>query len=129
MPTYEASVQCAFLAKHALRLPGGQLEQQHEHAWRVTATFRSDRLDEPMGIVIDFTEVQLAMEDIAGQMEGADLNTLATFKDTSPSAERVAEFLAERLGERLGRPQLLYSLAVTEAPGCTAAFYPCGQLG
>ena len=128
MPTYEASIQCAFSAGHALRLPDGKLEQPHEHAWRVTATFRSDRLAEPMGIVIDFTEAQRAMEDIAEQLEGANLNSLAMFKETSPSAERVAEFLAERLGERLGQPQLLYSLAVTEAPGYSAAFYPGGQL-
>ncbi len=77
-----------------------------------------------MGIVIDFTEVQQALEHIASQLEGLDLNKLDAFKDASPSAERVAEYLAQRLGEQLGQTQLLYSLAVTEAPGCTASFYP-----
>ena len=82
-----------------------------------------------MGIVIDFTEAQRAMEDIAGQLEGINLNTLTSFKDSSPSAERVAELLADRLTTHIEKPQLLYSLAVTEAPGCTAAYYPSQQLG
>ena len=41
------------------------------------------------------------------------------------TAERVAEYLAGRLRDLLGGRDA-YRLSVTEAPGCSAAYYPQG---
>ena len=49
---------------------------------------------------------------------------LDAFADTAASAERVAEYLAGQLQKALGETARLYRVSVTEAPGCTAAFYP-----
>ena len=101
------------------------MEQSHEHTWRVTATFRAGRLAEPAGWVVDFLQVQAAMNDIARQLAGVDLNDLPAFGGEGASAERVAKFLAEALGRRMkADADKLYRLAVTEAPGCLAAYYP-----
>lgn len=105
-------------------MPDGRLEQPHEHLWQVTATFRAEGLDQTMGVVIDFAKVRVALKSITDELEGTDLNTLAGFTDGGPSAERLAELLAGRLLARIDTDRTLYRVAVTEAPGCSAAFYP-----
>jgi 6-pyruvoyl-tetrahydropterin synthase len=126
MSTYEVSVQGVFHAGHSVRLPDGSCEPPHEHDWQVTATFRANRLDETMGVVVDFLEVESSLQAVMAQLEGKDLNSLAAFSDGRPSAERVAEYVAKALAFRLGGDHRLYRLAVTEAPGCGAAYYPNG---
>ena len=131
MSTYEASVSCTFSAAHAIPAAFGRLEESHEHEWGVTATFRSPRLDEKLGVVIDFVAARKALEEIAASLDQTDLNTLDAFAEAPPSAEQVAKFFAEQLEivlwEQLGGESenhaYLYRLAVTEAPNCTAAFY------
>jgi len=129
---YEASVQQAFTASHSVPLPAGGAEESHKHTWVITATFRARRLDETMAVVIDFVAAQQALEAIAAALEGGDLNQLPEFIDGRASAERVAEILAGRLVDQLsnelaapedGGPWLS-RLALTEAPGCSAAYLP-----
>ena len=54
MAAYEASVQHAFTADHALPLPTGGAEGPHKHTWLMTATFRARELDATMAVVIVF---------------------------------------------------------------------------
>lgn len=121
---YEVTVKHSFKAGHALRLPGGGLEQPHEHLWGVTATFRRRQLDETTGVVVDFLRVRGALEAATAELEGAELNAFEAFAKEGCSAERLAEFLARKLIADLGGEVGLYRLEVTEAPGCSAAFYP-----
>ena len=125
MAIYEASVEKRFTARHAVCLPDGSFEPAHEHLWCVTATFRCEKLNPPMGVVVDFLEVESALSAIIADLEGGDLNRAAELADAGASAERVAEFIAKKLMARLpGGGRRLYSLAVTEAAGCRAAYYP-----
>ncbi len=125
MSLYEITVDAGFTATHSLPLPDGGSEPPHEHAWGVSATFRSDRLAEPMGVVIDFIEVRNALEAVAGRFEGGDLNKHEALGGESPSAERVAECIAGLLAQISPEAaKLLYRIEITEAPGCKAAFYP-----
>lgn len=126
MPTYEASVSRAFTASHSLRMPDGSAEPSHEHTWRMTATFRAPRLEPAMGVVIDFLDVEKALDRIVGQLDGTNLNALPAFADGRCSAELVAEHLAGILCSMIAGGSMLYRFAVTEAPGCTAAYYPAG---
>jgi 6-pyruvoyl-tetrahydropterin synthase len=120
---YEASVSRAFSASHSILLPAGAPEPAHEHLWHVTATFRAERLLEPSAVVIDFLEVQRALDAIAGELQGTSLNALPFFADGRCSAERLAEYLCGELARRLGGRKP-WRVSVTEAPGCSAAFYP-----
>ena len=124
MSTYEVSVCVSFRATHALPLGGGRLEEAHEHSWETTATFRSARLDNEMGVVVDFLAVRDALETIASQFDGRNLNTMDAFAASTTSAENVAAHIARELDGELGSEGTLYRLAVTEAPGCSAAYYP-----
>ena len=120
---YEASVSRAFTANHSLRLPTGVPEEPHEHLWRVTAAFRAEKLQEPMGVVVDFTEVEAALDHIVQRLEGTNLNSLPFFADGRCSAERVAEFLCGEIARTIASCKP-WRVSVTEAPGCSAAFYP-----
>jgi 6-pyruvoyl-tetrahydropterin synthase len=95
------------------------MEAPHEHMWRYAVSFRTSRLNDD-GFVIDFVPVQAAVEELSAQMEGRDLNELIG-EAFGASAERVAQHLAVWLGQRLGRQA--YSVRITEAPGCQAAYY------
>lgn len=124
MSTYEATVEHEFAASHALRLGGLDAEPLHRHQWRVKACFRSDKLNEH-GVVIDFLVVKASLAVLCKELDSTDLNSLPAFVQLQPSAERVAEYLAGRLMRQLGpEGRLLYRLSLTEAPGCTAAYFP-----
>ena len=124
MSTYEVSVTASFTAAHALPLGGGQMEESHEHSWEAAATFRGTRLDAEMGVVIDFLAVRDALEQVVSQLGGRDLNSLDEFSGSTTSAENVAAYIAAELTGKLAAAGELYRLAVTEAPGCIAAYYP-----
>ena len=121
---YEVSVTTSFRARHAIALANGSLEEPHEHDWQVTATFRSETLTEPMGVVIDFQKVATILNSISSRLEGTDLNRLPLLSGGRCSAERLAELLAGELKARLDGEDKLYRVTVTEAAGCTAAYYP-----
>ena len=124
MSTFEVSVCASFRAVHGLPLGGGGMEEAHEHSWEVTATFRGTRLDSEMGVVIDFLTVRDALGRIVSQFGGQDLNTLDAFGGVTTSTENVAACIAGKLTGELTPEPALYRLAVTEAPGCSAAYYP-----
>lgn len=120
MSVYEISVEHTFTASHAVALSSGAYEPQHSHAWHVTATFRSEKLDDT-GMVLDFLHVSRLLKEVTADLEGGYLNAVPQFFDCGVSAEAVAHLLATRLSARING---LYRLAVIEAPGCTAAYYP-----
>jgi 6-pyruvoyl-tetrahydropterin synthase len=122
---YEVSVSRAFTAAHSILLPKGP-EEPHEHLWHVTATFRARKLAEPMGVVIDFLQVQAALDGIVERLQGSSLNALPFFADGRCSAERVAEYLCGEIARGTGGAKP-WRVSVTEAPGCAAAFYPEGE--
>ena len=124
MSTYEVSVCVSFRAAHALPLGCGGMEETHEHSWETTATFRSASLDGEMGVVIDFLAVRDALDTIASELDDKDLNRLDAFAGATTSAENVAAYIAGALVGELPPAPALYRLAVTEAPGCIAAYYP-----
>ncbi len=120
---YEVSVKNEFTATHAILLPDGSFEKPHEHNWVFTAYFRSNELDQPQGIVIDFVEVARAMKSIAAELNGTNLDSMDEFDKKGASAERVAEVLANRLQARLNGGYKLYKVTVTETRDCCASYY------
>jgi len=124
MGVYEVIVSSRFSARHGVALPDGVMEEPHEHIWVITACFRADELDEN-GFVVDFTKIQKALNEIVSQLEGSNLNKLLTSYSGGATAECLAEYLAGQLSQRIGRD--VYFVRVSEAPGCSAAFYPTDE--
>lgn len=122
---YEITVRSVFAAAHAIRLPGGAMEPVHGHNWEVAVTVASDRLDE-IETVMDFHKLEAVVEQIVGPWRNGSLNDVEPFAggDVNPSAERVAWWIGKQAAEQLPGHVNLVSVAVGEAPGCTAVYRP-----
>ena len=116
---YEVTVEASFVARHGIRLPDGTVEPSHEHDWRVTARFVGSQLD-ACGLLVDFDAVKAALVQVLAPLRGADLNRTPALHGLNPTAENVAHVILEGLFERCGRDPRLFSVTVTEAPGCAA---------
>jgi len=120
---YQVSVRSKFSAVHSLLLADGQYEPSHGHNWSVEARFAGPELD-ATGILVDFREVQAALRKVLGQLHHADLNGSALLGGLNPSAENVARAICAALAADVPCPQMLESVCVEEAPGCTATYFP-----
>jgi len=119
---YQITIEKAFAATHALRLPDGTLEPVHGHDWPVRVTVASDKLD-AMDCVMDFHELERIVAGILEPFGGRHLNDVPPFsKGVNPSAERVAEHIGATVAAALPDGVTLVEARVGEAPGCTAVY-------
>jgi len=128
---FEITVETIFSAAHAIRLPDGGLEPVHGHDWRVAvAVARSDSGLDGIETVMDFHVLEAALIEVIGPWKNNDLNRCEPFVDDAgamkmnPTAERVAWAIGRGLMARLPQGVTLLSVAVGEAPGCTAIWRP-----
>lgn len=127
MATYEVKVESSFRASHAVRSSEGKFEPVHEHDWQVSAEFRSSKLNDA-GMVVDFLAVKGAMDEIFAEFKGINLNAIIGLPTTGATAELVAKEIAMRLSSAINDEATLYCVRVSEAPGCSAAFFPDGTI-
>jgi 6-pyruvoyltetrahydropterin/6-carboxytetrahydropterin synthase len=118
---FSTSVELAFVASHAVKLPNGELEPVHDHRWRVVVTFAAPALDD-RDMVVDFCDVSARLSALLSSWEGRRLNALAAFAGTTPTAERVAERIFAAMSGAASPPARLTEVRVEEAPGCVACF-------
>lgn len=100
MPSWEISVETVVAARHRIRGVPGEGGRVHEHRWRVQAVVRAQELDRT-GWVLDFQEVDAALERVLAPFAGTFLNDVPPFDDLNPTRENVARVVAERLGAAL----------------------------
>jgi len=124
--TFAIEVSMVFSATHQLLLAEGNEEPLHGHEWRATVRVEAQRLD-AMETVLDFHEVERALQTAVGNWRGRRLNEVAPFAEgLNPSAERVAEEIGRRMVDTLegrdakARGVRIAQVRVTEAPGCVA---------
>jgi 6-pyruvoyltetrahydropterin/6-carboxytetrahydropterin synthase len=110
-----------FSAAHQLRLYDGSLEPVHGHNWRIRVTVSADKLD-PIGVVMDFHELERRLAEIIGPLENRHLNELPPFKSLNPSAENVALHIGRSLS--LPANVRLESVEVWETVGNSAIYRP-----
>lgn len=127
-------VRSVFSAAHALVI-NGQREPLHGHDWHVTLTIEGPVLDADE-LLWDFHAAEQDLTSIVTPFKNQNLNEVAPFSQTNPSAEAVAHHIgvkfAAMLQTRLARyPKSLWadglrlaSVEVTEAPGCSAMWRP-----
>jgi 6-pyruvoyltetrahydropterin/6-carboxytetrahydropterin synthase len=118
---FEITSAREFAAAHQLRLYDGSLEPLHGHNWRVKVTVAADRLD-PIGVVMDFHDLERRIDAIVAPMHNRHLNDLATFERLNPSAENVAFHVGQTLALPAGIR--LLSVEVWETSGNSAVYRP-----
>jgi 6-pyruvoyltetrahydropterin/6-carboxytetrahydropterin synthase len=120
---FEVSVHGSFTARHQLRLSEGTWEPLHEHGWRVEVTYAGPRLNAG-GVLVDFVDVERLLAETLAPLQHQSLNSLAIFRERLPSAENVALHIAERMAAGAASDACLRCVAVEEAPGCVARYWP-----
>jgi len=93
---FEITAERGFSASHQLKLYDGTLEPLHGHNWRVRVTVSAEKLD-PIGVVMDFHELQRLLNAVVGPLHNSHLNDQAAFGSANPSAENVAVHVAREL--------------------------------
>jgi 6-pyruvoyltetrahydropterin/6-carboxytetrahydropterin synthase len=118
---FEITATRSFAAAHQLRLYDGSLEPLHGHNWVVRVTVSADGLD-PIGVVMDFHELERLLDAVVAPMHNAHLNDLPTFAALNPSTENVAL----HVGRSLALPDRvrLHSVEVWETPQNSAVYRP-----
>ena len=118
---FEITTTRAFSAAHQLRLYDGALEPIHGHNWKVQVTVSAEQLDE-IGVVMDFHELERAVDRAVGPMHNRHLNELAAFAALNPSAENVAVVLARAVEGVLPAHVRLARVQVWETPENSASY-------
>jgi len=118
---FEITALRTFAAAHQLRLYDGSQEPLHGHNWRVKVTVGADRLDS-IGVVMDFHELDRALEETITPMRNRHLNELAAFQVLNPSTENVALHIARNL--RLPDSVRLLCVEVWETDENSAIYRP-----
>ena len=129
MPRYELLVRTRFEAAHHLLAYRGAPEPVHGHSFRVEARIESSGLGAD-GYVLDFVEIQRALDALAGRFSHRDINTVPPFDRRTPTAEHLAEwFFRELEGWLAGQRQpdagpgvRLAALTLWEGPDCAATY-------
>ncbi len=105
----ELSVEFRFAAAHRLPRHPGRCFRLHGHNYRLVVTVRGE-LDPETGMVIDFADLEQAVEGLAlGRLRASYLNE---FIDT-PTAENICRWAWDRVKPEVPR---LSSMTLYETP-------------
>ena len=119
---FEVSVEASFSASHQLRGYKGDLEPLHGHNFRVEAVLTSRQLDK-LGLVIDFVELEVELEQVLAPYDHRHLNDLPPFQRLNPTTENMAKHFYEQLSERLlDKDVHVKRIRVWEAPTYSATY-------
>ena len=120
---YTIDVSHEFCAAHALSISGAK-EPLHGHNFKIHAVISTDELDRD-GLVCDFHTALDILKDICDPYANNNLNEIAPFDKSNPTAELIARFIHDELADRLNAaiaPARVDSVSVSEAPGCIATY-------
>ena len=117
---FDISTTRSFSAAHQLRLYDGSLEPLHGHNWTVRVTVTAEQLD-PIGVVMDFHELERLVDRVVGPMHDRHLNELEAFASINPSAENVARVISRAL-QQLPNHVRLARVEVWETPENSATY-------
>ncbi len=91
--TFEVGVEATFNASHHLVGDFGPASRPHAHDYRVQISVRGDGLRDD-GTLFDISRLQQGLAEIIADIDGTNLNDLAT---SNPTAEVMARFFFDRV--------------------------------
>ncbi len=119
---FELAVEKTIASAHYLRNFQGRCERLHGHNYRIMVFLQGTRLDDA-GMLVDFTTIKEAMNEILDKLDHYCLNDLPEFAELSPSAENIALLIANYLSRHdLGRARL-HRVQVWETPNQSATYF------
>jgi 6-pyruvoyltetrahydropterin/6-carboxytetrahydropterin synthase len=119
---FELAVEKTIASAHYLRNFQGRCERLHGHNYRIMVFLQGTRLDDA-GMLVDFTTIKEAMNEILDKLDHYCLNDLPEFAELSPSAENIALLIANYLSRHdFGRARL-HRVQVWETPNQSATYF------
>jgi 6-pyruvoyltetrahydropterin/6-carboxytetrahydropterin synthase len=100
---YELKVVSRFAAAHQLKMVAEKCENLHGHNWRVEVYIAGKELNNA-GVLIDFGEIKIHLNDIIDSLDHKFLNELNLFDDGNPSSENIARYIAEKMQLKISAP-------------------------
>ena len=92
---FSITVKTSFCAAMKLALPG-PCSNIHGHTYKICASFQSNKLNK-FGVVIDYYELEGAVNNVVKQIDHIYLNEHAWFQDLAPSSENIALVIYNKL--------------------------------
>jgi 6-pyruvoyltetrahydropterin/6-carboxytetrahydropterin synthase len=123
IPMYEVSISTHFSAAHHLRGYQGSCAAPHGHNWEVEVFVQGEELN-GTGILLDFKQLKLAVQEELSCLDHTDLNTVDAFRESNPTSENLARHLFRALSGRLTQAGCRVSkVSVKETPGSKASYW------
>ncbi len=127
MGKYLVSAEASFSAAHTLA-GVEKCDRMHGHDFRVRLTIEvpEERI-RSSGMAVDFRTIESLAAEAVVDFDHRLLNELEAFRDTSPTAERVALEVSRRVRDRLRAlvPEArLYEVEVWETPTYRVVYRP-----
>lgn len=122
---FEISVKLSFSGAHRLKGYKGKCESLHGHNWDVEAFVAAKKLDAG-GLSMDFKILKKILNDVLDTLDHRDLNGVAFFKKSNPSAENIARYIYVNLKKALKGDKQKVSLKrvnVWETKDSCAAYF------
>lgn len=122
---FEISVRASFSGAHRLKGYKGKCESLHGHNWDVEAFIGTKKLDAG-GLSMDFKDLKKKLNEALETLDHRDLNGIAFFKRSNPSAENIAKYIYDHLKKSLkGNPRkvTLRKVSVWETKDSRATYF------
>lgn len=118
---FTISVETNLWTSHHLTLEDGTKEPLHSHNFSITADVSSEKLTD-MGVVMDFHQLKLILDNILAEFENVTLDNIDCFRRTNSTSENLAKYVYEKLQPQLPEPVKLQAVRVAEEHGCSVKF-------
>jgi 6-pyruvoyltetrahydropterin/6-carboxytetrahydropterin synthase len=109
---FEVGVARTFNALHQLEAEHPSAGHEHSHDYRAEVVARGDQLDQN-AMLLDLDALRAALAACLGELDAADLGTLAAFEGRETTVETVAEHIWSHVRDMLAAPAALLALRVT----------------
>jgi 6-pyruvoyltetrahydropterin/6-carboxytetrahydropterin synthase len=93
---YSIKVESYFSSAHNLRGYKGKCESLHGHNWKVEALVTARQPDKT-GMVMDFKDLKLKLNNILEELDHKYLNDIPYFKKVNPTSENIARYIYDSL--------------------------------
>ena len=93
---YSIRVEGDFSSAHNLRGYRGKCEALHGHNWKAEVRVCRGKPDRT-GMVMDFKELKMKLNEVLEKLDHAYLNNLSYFKEINPTSENIARLIYDSL--------------------------------
>ena len=116
---FNIKIESYFSSAHFLRDYKGKCEELHGHNWKVEVNVEDKRLNKS-GMVLDFKDLKIKLNDILEKLDHKCLNNLAYFKKVNPTSENIAQYIYKNLKPEVYNLKLV---TVWESHNSCASYY------